>query len=125
RRSSNPCPFDAGREVKLTENRPGLPRFRPRGRVTTMNLNEFRKSLRVALLTSLILAVVMVIECSFNHHQVFRHGQLIITFLGIATGAIMALINTWFMPFLPRTARGALGLLAGSQIAFYILVWTN
>jgi len=90
-----------------------------------MDVDTFRKLLRVTLLSSLILAVVMVIECSFHRHQVFLHGQLIITFLGIAIGSIMALINTWVMPFLPRTARVALGLLAVSQIAFYLLVWTD
>lgn len=90
-----------------------------------MNVQAFRQALRVALLTSLVLAVVLVMECSFHRHQVFLHGQLIITFLGIAIGSIMALINTWVMPFLPRTARLALGLLAVSQIAFYLLVWTD
>ena len=90
-----------------------------------MDLQGFRKSLRVALLSSLILAVVMVIECSFNRHKIFLHGQLIITFLAIAIGSIMALINTWVMPFLPRTALLALGLLAVSQVSFYLLVWTD
>ena len=90
-----------------------------------MDLPSFRKGLRVALLASLILAVAILIECSLNRHKDFFHGQLIMTFLGIATGAIMALINTWVMPFLPRTARLALGLLAVSQIAFYVIVWSG
>jgi len=90
-----------------------------------MDVQTFRKWLRVALLSSLILAVVIVIDCSVKRHVDFLRGQLIVTFLGIAVGSIMALINTWVLPFLPRTARIALAFLAVSQIAFYLLVWTD
>jgi len=90
-----------------------------------MDVQSFRKGLRVSLLSSLILAVVIVIDCSLKRQVDFLRGQLIVTFLGIAVGSIMALIDTWVMPFLPRTARVALGLLAVSQIAFYLLVWTD
>jgi permuted papain-like amidase YaeF/Yiix C92 family enzyme len=89
-----------------------------------MDVQAFRRGLRVSLLSSLILAVVIVIDCSLKRQVDFLRGQLIVTFLGIAVGSIMALIDTWVMPYLPRTARVALGLLAVSQLAFYLLVWT-
>jgi hypothetical protein len=89
-----------------------------------MDRQGFRRMLRATLLASLVIAIVIVIECALNRRVDYIRGQLVVTFLGVAIGSILALINTWVMPHLPRTARVALLFLGASQIAFYVLVWT-
>jgi hypothetical protein len=90
-----------------------------------MTLDRFRRGLRVALLVSLVLAIVLVIECALRRQVGYLRAQLILTFLGIAVGSILGLIDTWVLPHLPRTSRLALGILVVSQVAFYLLVWSD
>jgi hypothetical protein len=89
-----------------------------------MNLLKFRQALRVTLLASLIVLIGLVLEWAARHETGYLRGQLMFTCLGLAIGSILALIDTWVMPFFPRTARVALVLLAVSQVAYYVLVWT-
>ena len=89
-----------------------------------MDRQQFRQSLRITLLASLGIAILVVIECALNRRVDYIRGQLVVTCLALAIGSIFALINTWVMPHFPRTAGVALAILAVSQVAFYILVWT-
>lgn len=90
-----------------------------------MNVQEFRRLLRASLLLCLVAAILLVIESSLRRHVSYLRGQLILTFLGVAIGSILALINTWVLAELPRSARAALAILAVSQLSFYVLVWTD
>jgi hypothetical protein len=90
-----------------------------------MTLDRIRRGLRVALLGSLVLAMILVVECALRKEIGYLRAQLILTFLGIAVGSVLALIDTWVLPQLPKTSRLALGLLIASQLAYYGLVWTD
>ena len=89
-----------------------------------MIVDRIRRALRVTLLMSLVLAVLLVVECAVRREVGYLRAQLILTFLGIATGSIIGLIDTWVLPHLPKTSRVGLALLVVSQAAFYLLVWT-
>jgi hypothetical protein len=90
-----------------------------------MTLDRIRQGLRVALLGSLVLAIVLLVEYALRKEIGYLRVQLLLTFLGIAVGSILALIDTWVLPQLPKTSRLALGLLIASQLAYDVLVWTD
>lgn len=90
-----------------------------------MDQQGFRRFLRAALLTSLVAAILVVVECSLRRQLGYLRAQLILTFLGLAVGSILALIDTWVLPHLPKLSRVALSILATSQVSYYVLVWTD
>src|SRR5438067_13250003 len=89
-----------------------------------VDLAGLRRLLRVVLLVSLILAILLILECAARRQVGYLRAQLILTLLGVSVGSILALIDTWVMRSIPRIASLALGFLAISQVTFYLLVWT-
>jgi hypothetical protein len=90
-----------------------------------MTLERIRQVLRWTLLGSLVLAILLVVEYALRKELGYLRAQLLLTFLGIAVGSILGLIDTWVLPHLPRTSRLALALVAVSQVAYYVLIWTG
>jgi hypothetical protein len=90
-----------------------------------MDLDGSRRLLRGVLLGSLALAVALLLWSAGTRTLGYFRGQLILTFLGLSVGCVLALIDTWVLPHHPRSAQAALGILITSQISYYVLVWTD